>query len=141
MSGIAGKTDALVEWARKCSELDGFLKLNAILTEEGERAIYTVANEHVAQRYIDGTADREMTFALRMVARWSDGFDGINADAERTAETWLDWVASQWPGNVPGIGAEVTGIEPVQNVPTLAAVYQEEGLAEYMFQAKIYYRE
>lgn len=138
----AGKTDAVVEWAKKWPDLNGYIKLNAITSESGDASIDTVYNDAKVQDYIDGRALREYSFALVMMADWSDGFDATNAEANRLSESWIDWVDSQFPDNVPDWpGASFQAIESVYNVPSLAAVYQDESLAKYMFQAKITYIE
>lgn len=143
MAGITGKTDAVVAWAKGWPELDGYLKLNAVSTEAGEHAINTVYNDASIVEYVDGTAKREYTFALVMIADWSDGFDSVNEEANRLGESWVDWVASQYPDNVPDFGdkASISKIEPLYNMPSLAMVYQEDSLAKYMFQVKITYTE
>lgn len=149
MASITGKTDAVVAWAKGWPELDGYLKLNAVSTEAGEHAINTVPsgssvyNDIGIVEYVDGTAKREYTFALVMIADWSDGFDNVNAEANRLGESWVDWVASQYPDNVPDFGdkTSISKIEPLYNMPSLAMVYQEDSLAKYMFQAKITYTE
>lgn len=138
----AGKTEAVVEWAKGWPDLNGYIKLNAVTSEAGDASINTVYNDAKVQDYIDGRALREYTFALVMMADWSDGFDATNAEANRLNESWIDWVGSQFPDNVPDWpGASFQSIESVYNVPSLAAVYQDESLAKYMFQAKITYIE
>lgn len=138
----AGKTEAVLEWAKGWPDIGGYLKLNAISSESGDASLDTVYNDAKVQDYIDGRALREYTFALVMMADWSDGFDATNAEANRLNESWIDWVDSQFPDNVPEWpGAIFQSIESVYNVPSLAAVYQDESLAKYMFQAKIAYIE
>lgn len=138
----AGKTEAVLEWAKGWPDIGGYLKLNAISSESGDASLDTVYNDAKVQDYIDGRALREYTFALVMMADWSDGFDATNAEANRLSESWIDWVDSQFPDNVPEWpGAMFHSIESVYNVPSLAAVYQDESLAKYMFQAKITYIE
>ena len=134
------KTEAVLAWVRGWDKLT---KLNATRNEADEKAMNTVSNDLVVQEYIDGTADREYTFALVLYQDWSDGNNSYNLEAEKLAESWLEWVSAQYPDNVPDFGenATITKIEPVQNIPTLAAVYQDESLAKYQFQAKIYYTE
>ena len=138
-----GKTAAMLEWAKTWPELDGYLKLNAFVTEDGEASLSPVQNDAVVTRYIDGTAARRYTFQLRMMTMWSGGFDPVNEAAEALAASWQDWVAAQYDlGNVPDFGgAKVTGIEPVYNVPALNFVYQDDGLAEYLIQAVVTYEE
>lgn len=138
---IEGKTNAAVEWAKTWEELDGFLKLNAILTEDGDASFTTVYNDAKGEPFIDGTARHEFTFGLRLVLPWSDGNDTINAEAELLMEKWRDWVDEQFPHNIPKWeGAEIEGIYALYDVPAIM-VYQEDSLATYDFQARIIYVE
>lgn len=141
---IEGKTRAVLTWAKGWPELAGYLKLNAIdANETGDAAMLPAYNDVAVTEYIDGTADREYTFELRIVLPWSAGTDDVNADASTLSESWLDWVSESYPTRVPEFGthATITGIEPVQNVPTAAMVYPDNNTAEYSFSAKIYYTE
>lgn len=142
--GSNGKTAAVVEWLNTYPELDGYLKLNATELEAGERTVSTVYNDAKVREFIDGTVERQYTFAVVMVCDWSSGFDAVNAEAESWGERWLDWCDAQFKaGNVPNFGDKCTirAIESLQNIPSLAATYQEEQLARYMFQARITYWE
>lgn len=141
---VKGKTRAVVEWLKTYPGFDGYLKLNATGLEAGENAVNTVYNEQTVREFVDGTKEKQYTFAVVMVARWSSGFDPQNIDAQEWGEAWLDWVDAQFKaGNVPDFGENVTirAVESLQNVPSLAATYQEEQLARYMFQARITYWE
>lgn len=139
---MEGKAEAAFEWARKWPELDGLLKLNAIISEDGDATIATDANDVAIERYNDGTAKRQYTFLLKVMTTWSDGHDQVNAEAERLASSWLDWVAEQYPSNVPDWpGASIWAIEPALNAPILDAVYENDGLAQYVIQAVITYIE
>lgn len=142
MARIEGKADAAYEWAKGWPELDGYLKLNAMVTEDGEATMATEYNDVAVATYNDGTALRNYTFVLKVVTQWSDGYDRVNAEAERLAASWLDWVAAQYPENVPDWpGASIRSIEPAQNAPALDAVYEDDGLAVYAVQAVIEYIE
>lgn len=140
---MAGKTEAAFEWAKGWHELDGFLKLNALINKDGEATFSTAYNDRALIEYNDGTAKRQYTFQLRLIAPWSDGYDSVNIEAERLATEWYDWVAEQYEkGNIPEWdGAEITAIEPVNNAPALNAVFQEDSTAEYIIQAIIEYIE
>lgn len=138
---IEGKTDAALEWAKTWPEIDGFMKLNAILAADGDASMATVFGDAEGEPFIDGSARREYTFMLRLMLPWSDGYDPINADAERLMEQWRDWVDQQYDeGNVPEWDCEIEGIRSLYDVPAVT-VYQEESLAEYNFQARITYIE
>lgn len=134
------KTDAVIKWAKTWPHIDEYLKLNAILTDDGEASLNTIGTEKVGDLFIDGTPKyHDYTFMLKMVLPWSDGYDDINADAQRLMEEWMDWVDEQWPENVPEIGT-VEAIDAVASEPTIM-VYQEDSLAEYNFICRIRYTE
>ena len=140
---LNGKASAVFDWLLTWPELDGYLKMNAILTEENAASFNVVPNEEMLEGYIDGTAMRRYTFQLKAVLPWSAGYDMVNHEAEALVASWHDWVSSQYAiGNVPlWEGACITGISPTQNAPGLNFVYQDDGLAEYVFEAVIDYEE
>jgi hypothetical protein len=141
---VQGKTDAVVKWLKTYDGIGKYLKLNAVDMKADERAVNVVYNDAKVREFIDGTVERRYTFSLVMVADWSEGFDSTNAEAMEFGEEWLDWVARQFQaGNVPNFGDEciIRAIEPLQNVPALAAAYQDVQLARYQFQAAITYWE
>lgn len=140
---IAGKTAAVVEWLKTYPDFDGYLALNGVEGEPGAHAVNTVYNDSEVREFIDGTKEREYSFSLVMIRNWSGGVDSVNQEAEEWGERWLDWVNAQYQaGNVPDFGekCDVREIQAVQNVPGLAEVY-DEGIAKYLFQAKITYWE
>lgn len=138
---LEGKTDAAVAWAKTWPDLDEYLKLNAIATDEGDAAFTTVYSDAEGKPYIDGTAQHVYTFGLRMVLPWSSGYDTVNAEAERLMERWRDWVDAQYPSNIPDWpGAEIEGIRALYDVPAVT-VYEEDSTAVYNFQAAITYTE
>lgn len=139
---IEGKAKEVLEWARKWPEIDGYLKLNALVSQDGDASLNVIQTDSTVKKFIDGTAIREYLFQLKIVTAWSDGFNPVNVEAERLAASWIDWVNRQYPDNVPDFGdAEITDISAIQNAPALNMVYQDDGLAEYAIQAKITYRE
>lgn len=141
---IDGKAKAVLEWAKKWPEIDGLLKLNAVLTQEGEASMNTITNDPFVKTFNDGTALREYSFQLCLVLNWSDGYDDTNEEAMSKASRWLDWVNDQYAtGNLPDFGsnAEIQGVRFAQNAPMLNAVYEGDSLAEYLIQVIISYIE
>ena len=138
---ISGKTKAVRDWL---AGFDDYIKLNATQLEAGECSMSTVYNDAETVRYIDNTCDRRFTFAVVMVRDWSSGFDDVNEGAQAFADSWFDWVeGANAARNFPNFGerCEVLQVVSLQNVPNVAATYQEEQLARYTFQAAIDYRE
>lgn len=145
-----GKASAVFEWARDgWPFLDGYLKMNALITNEEEATCVPESDDIVIDDYesfIDGTAPRRFSFQLRIVMPWSDGYDQVNQNAFRTVSSWVDWVNAQFDeGNLPdlglGDGAYITAIETDQNMPSIDVTNPEEGLAEYIFHGRINYVE
>lgn len=136
----AGKTDAIKEWAKAWPHLDEYLKLNAILTEDGEASLNPIGEENPVEEYIDGSAVYEYYFMLKLVLPWSEGYDSINSDAQLLMEQWMDWVDEQYPDHVPDFDGVIDSIEAVANEPEIET-YQEESLATYNFIGKITYTE
>lgn len=140
---ISGKTKAVREWLATCPFLGDYLKLNAAELKDGELAVDTVYNDAEIRRFINGTSERAYTFSVVFVRDWSSGFDSVNDEAMEYGEKLADWLGNQFAaGNLPAFeNCTIENIEPLQNVPGLAAAYQEEQLARYMMQARITYRE
>lgn len=140
---ITGKAGAVFEWLTEWPALNGYLKFNALLSKEDEASFNIVPRDYIVEQFIDGTAKRRYAFQLKAVLPWSEGYDSVNRDAEEMVASWLDWVSAQYAkGNVPQWeGATITDIAPTQNAPGLNFVYQDDGLAEYVFEAVIDYEE
>lgn len=137
-----GKAAAFLEWAKGWPYLDGYLKLNALTIAPGEASANPLASERVIRQYIDGTADRVYRAQMRLVLRWSDGYDAVNADADRLANEWAEWVNAQFSlGNVPEWEAEITDIRTAEDMAALNVALQDESTAVYLFTAEIYYTE
>lgn len=135
------KTQAVFEWAKEWPEIGGYLKLNALNVDSGEASMATVVSDKAVTEYIDGTAERVYTFALNIVLDWSNGYDSVNGAAMALASSWMQWVRTQdKAGNMPEL-PNAWKIEPLQDIPALAMVYDDDSLAKYQFQARVYYRE
>nr|DAK67679.1 MAG TPA: Minor capsid protein from bacteriophage [Caudoviricetes sp.] len=128
----------LMEWLAEAPE--SAPKLSAMPEGEGERGVQIETSDYVVTRYINGKALHRLRIVLQYVADWSGGTDGVNQRSAAIGERWQRWVSRQWPGNPPDIGT-VVRLEPVNDAPTIAMVYQDEGLARYQFAVEIDYRD
>lgn len=139
---ITNKADKLIEWAKGWDGFGGYLKLNALVNEEGDASMNVVANERVVVQYIDGSAIREYTAQFKLVTSWSAERDPINAEAERYLCGLVDWVNDQFPDNLPDWpGATITDIHTQNNAPSLDFVHEQDELAEYSINVIITYQE
>lgn len=137
----SSRIGAVRDWARGFPGCEGLLKLNALVDEAGDSSLQAEASDRVLNSYIDGTEERAVEFALLMATPWSEGCDGVNAQAAEAVEAWGDWCAAQWPSNPPELpGCAVTGIEPVYRDPQLQAVNETDRVAVYRLSVRISYR-
>ena len=135
------KADIILDWAKGWPELEGYLKLNAIVSKSGDKTLATETNEAQIIKYINGQALKELTFALSYMVDWSDGFDLVNTKAMALGQSWIDWVFEQEKvHNYPAL-PNVQEVAPLQNIPTLAMVYESDNIAKYQFQCTIKYIE
>ena len=74
----------------------------------------------------------------------TDTEDNLNLEAMNFAQSVMDWIEEknrlkQYP-QVPA-GCQIKKMECLQNMPNLAGVNAEEGVAQYMVQCRIVYYE
>lgn len=139
MSTADSVANALWAWARG---YDPSVRLNASLERAGEKSIITGAGA-VVSRFIDGTTERRVPCNLCMMAPWSEGPDGVNAEAIATGEGWLAWVEEQAAaGDLPAMPEGVTcwGVEADYTLPVVAEVYEDGATALYRFAVNVNYR-
>lgn len=141
MRSSEGVSEALFQWAKGFPPIERPLRLNAPLERSGDHTLAT-GPAAVTAEYIDGRCERRVDFALVLMAPWSEGADGLNADALREGERWLDWVEAQWPDNLPelGEGREVTALTTYDGAPLLVQVMPDATTAKYQFSAHLDYR-
>lgn len=137
--GTRGVTNAVHEWAKGFG-FGGGLSLNAVCEELGDRALITSTGQRAAT-YIDGSVDRRLDFSFVLAAPWSDGIDGMNAEAMTEGEAWLDWVRSRAAEkDYPDLpNGEVLELE-TDDAPVMVQVLPDTRMAKYQFSAHIVYR-
>lgn len=143
MLSLKDKTLAVVEWAREWDGFGGYLKLNALITEDGDSTLVTDTVDNVVTQYIGGEAIRQFSFTLRMVLPWSDGHDNTNENSMAYAVKLYDWLverenAHEYPD---WENAEITELVMRQSLPQVNFIYEEDSLAEYLIQCMINYEE
>lgn len=139
MSTATSVAEALLAWARG---YDATIRLNAYVEERGDLTLVTGVGTAL-ERYIDGTEMRRVPCDLCLVAPWSEGPDGVNADALATGEGWLAWVEGEADaGRLPAMpeGMECWAVEADYTLPVLAEVYPDGATALYRFRVNIDYR-
>lgn len=129
----------------KIEELAGTM-LNFNFSPEFPESISLITNysDKIRKRFVTGDCEKEYGFSIIIVKPYSSDQDDLNLEAMNFAQAFMDWLDEQNEGkNYPDFGENCTveKIENLQNMPNLSGVNCEEGLARYMIQAKIIYKE
>lgn len=100
--------------------------------------------DKVVKRYIRIGAEKAYGFAILVTKAYSTNCDDLNLEAMNFVQGLMDWLDEQNRNKVfPDFGDKCTvkKIENLQNMPNLAEVNPEEGVARYMFQCRVVYFE
>lgn len=97
----------------------------------------------VVKNYVRG-AEKEYGFTILITWPFSTGTDEMNVDAMNFAQSFMEWIDEQnHLGKFPDFGekCQVKKVENLQNMPNLASVDWENGIAQYMIQSRVLYFE
>lgn len=128
----------------KIMELAGnVLNFNFSPESADEFALITNYSDKVVKEFITGDTRKAYGFTVIIIKNYSTFADDCNLDAMNFAQGFMDWIESQNRLKVyPDFGdCEVEKMEVLQNMPNLAGVNKDAGLARYMIQARILYME
>ncbi len=129
----------------KVEELAGSL-LGFNFSPESEESISLITSysDRVVARYITGEVRKAYGFSIIIVKPYSSNTDDVNLEAMNFAQAFMDWIDEQNDArDFPDFGenCEVEEIQNLQNMPNLSGVNYEQGLARYMIQVNILYKE
>lgn len=140
------KHDAMVAFFQpKAEELAGkLLKFNFSPESLDSVSIITSYSDKVRKRYIRVGAEKEYGFSIMLIKSYSTDEDDLNLEAMNFAQAFMDWLDEQdkakhypaFPEN-----CQIKKMENLQNMPNLAGINMEEGLARYMIQCRLIYFE
>lgn len=133
------------EWlATTYQPLNEWLYFNATPMIVGTVAMNSVSGDRVYKRFVDGSVQRRVIFAIDMVLSYDDaGTSDVNMNAINEVNKFSEWIEEQLSlQNVPDFGKNRTieSIEVLTNVPSLL-IDNTNGLAKYQFQARIEYKD
>ena len=123
-----------------CGDILGF---NYSQEEPDAVAFITNYSDKVRKKYVRA-AEKEYGFTITITKPYSSNADDLNLEAMNFAQAFMDWLEEQnkrknypeFPGN-----CQVKKMENLQNMPNLAGINYEEGLARYMIQCRLIYFE
>ena len=100
-------------------------------------------SDKVVKSFVTGRKRKAYGLSFIIVRPYStDPGDDLNLEAMNFAQAFMDWIDQQnQTKSFPDMGRDCTveQIEVLQNMPNLAAVNAEEGIARYMIQCRILY--
>lgn len=120
--------------------------LNYNFSPDSPDAIGFLTNysDKVLKRYVRVGAEKAYGFSILVTKEYSTNCDELNLESMNFVQGLMDWVEEQnHINNYPdfGVKCEIKRIENLQNMPNLAEVDPEEGVARYMFQCRVIYFE
>lgn len=129
----------------KVTELAGSM-LNFNFSAESPDSISLITNysDKIIKKFITGETQKEYGFTIVIVKTYSSEHDDLNLEAMNFAQAFMDWLDDQNEKKAyPDFGENCTieKMENLQNMPNLSGINYEEGLARYMIQVRIVYRE
>lgn len=130
------------EWlVNNYTPISGWLYFNATPMIIGTVAMNSVSGDKTVKKYIDGSKQNELIFAIDMVtAHDAQGTSDTNMLALQEVENFSTWLDNIKSSNFPDFGdyKKVQKVEVLTSVPSLL-INSEQMLAKYQFQARIIY--
>lgn len=140
------KHDAITEYFKtRVGELTGEkLEFNNSQEAPNSFSIVTNYSDKVRKKYIRTGAEKEYAFSVIIVKAYSAHEDDLNLEAMNFAQSFLDWIEEQNKlKNYPEFpeNCQIKSMECLQNMPNLAGINSQAGLARYMIQCRLIYFE
>ena len=129
----------------KVTELVGnILNFNFSPESPDSFTLLTNYSDKAIKKFVTGDARKAYGFTILIIKNYSTSGDDLNLECMNFAQEFMDWIETQNEKRIyPDFGEnnEIEKIEVLQNMPNLAGVNAEEGLAKYMIQGRVLYRE
>ncbi|MDO4272707.1 MAG: hypothetical protein Q4D16_03485 [Eubacteriales bacterium] len=107
-------------------------------------SLVTEYSDKVVKKFVSGDARKAYGFTIVIIKNYSTSGDDLNLECMNFAQGFMDWIEEQSKQKVyPDFGSdcEIEKMEVLQNMPNLAGINAEAGLAKYMIQCRILYME
>ncbi len=134
------KHEAMVKFVK--GKVEG-LSFNFSPEKPASISFLTNYSGKVVKRYVRA-ADKEYGFTILLTWHYSTEADNMNLKAMEIAQELMDWIDVQnQKRRFPdfGDGCQVKRLENLQNMPNLATVDMENGIAQYQIPCRVLYFE
>lgn len=133
------KYEKLSEWLSRYEPIGSWLYFNVTNVEADNTSLNSVSNDRSLNKFIDGSTECELLFAIDLVKQYDTGTSELNLEAMAECEALIDWCEHQL--ELPKFdNCVVYQLEILNNVPSLS-VDTDESLAKYQIQGKVSYLE
>lgn len=139
------KHDAVKEYFEpKILEIaDNVLNFNFSAESQNSVALVTNYSDRIVKRFVAGDVLKRYGFTIIIVQEYASNDDDQNLRAMNFAQEFMDWIEAQNRKRIfPDFGTrcQIEKMQNLQNMPNLS-VSVKTGLARYMLQCEILYRE
>ena len=131
-------------WLKLYKPLNNWIYFNATPDIDGTVAMNSVAGDRVIKRFVDGSKQKEVLFAIDMISLYDNtGTSDINMKNLDEVDNFIEWLELQdKEKNYPTFNdyTIIDKLEVLNSTPTIL-VNTQDMLSKYQFQVRISYKD
>lgn len=131
-------------WLKLYKPLNNWIYFNATPDINGTVAMNSVAGDRVIKRFVDGSKQKEVLFAIDMISLYDNtGTSDINMKNLDEVDNFIEWLELQdKEKNYPTFNdyTTVNKLEVLNSTPTIL-INTQDMLSKYQFQVRISYKD
>ena len=131
-------------WLKLYKPLNNWIYFNATPDIDGTVAMNSVAGDRVIKRFVDGSKQKEVLFAIDMISLYDNtGTSDINMKNLDEVDNFIEWLELQdKEKNYPTFNdyTIINKLEVLNSTPTIL-INTQDMLSKYQFQVKISYKD
>ena len=132
------------DWLKLYKPLNNWIYFNATPDINGTVAMNSVAGDRVIKRFVDGSKQKEVLFAIDMISLYDNtGTSDINMKNLDEVDNFIEWLELQdKEKNYPTFNdyTIIDKLEVLNSTPTIL-VNTQDMLSKYQFQVRISYKD
>lgn len=131
-------------WLKLYKPLNNWIYFNATPDIDGTVAMNSVAGDRVIKRFVDGSKQKEVLFAIDMISLYDNtGTSDINMKNLDEVDNFIEWLELQdKKKNYPTFNdyTIINKLEVLNSTPTIL-INTQDMLSKYQFQVRISYND
>ena len=132
------------DWLKLYKPLNNWIYFNATPDIDGTVAMNSVAGDRVIKRFVDGSKQKEVLFAIDMISLYDNtGTSDINMKNLDEVYNFIEWLELQdKEKNYPTFNdyTIINKLEVLNSTPTIL-INTQDMLSKYQFQVRISYKD